>query len=130
MANASDLVSRVILPSTDTNIPHSCVRVTPQGPVKAGIDYVVSPAPQMRDVFVKSFIAEFLQVQLTLNSTDIYWWYMTLHYKSHMVGYVGTLYGSTFSVVKSSGNPKSNRVGWFKISLTKATMLDDGDDYR
>ena len=45
MANASDLVSRVILPSSDTNIPHSCVRVTPQGPVKAGIDYVVSPAP-------------------------------------------------------------------------------------
>ena len=69
------------------------------------------------------------QVQLTLNSTGIYWWYMTLHYKHHMVGYVGTLYGSTFYLVKSSDNPGSMRYGLFKISMTKATMLDD-DDYR
>ena len=64
-----------------------------------------------------------------MNSTGIYWWYMTLHYKHHMVGYVGTLYGSTFLVVKSAGNINSTRYGWFKVSMTKATMLDD-DDYR
>ena len=70
-----------------------------------------------------------LQVQLTLKSNGVYWWYMTLHYKHHMVGYVGTLYGSTFFLVKSSGKLKSTKYGWFKISMTKVTMLND-DDYR
>ena len=66
---------------------------------------------------------------LSLNSTGIYWWYITLHYKYHMVGYVGSLYGSTFSMVKSPRDPTASRIGWFKISMTKVTMLDD-DDYR
>ena len=66
---------------------------------------------------------------LSLNSTGIYWWYITLHYKYHMVGYVGSLYGSTFSMVKSPRDPTASRFGWFKISMTKVTMLDD-DDYR
>ena len=54
---------------------------------------------------------------------------MTLHHKSHMVGYIGTLYGSTFVMVKPSRKQRTYSYGWFKISLTKATMLDD-EDYR
>ena len=64
-----------------------------------------------------------------MNSTGIYWWYMTLHYKHHMVGSVGTLYGSTFTLVKTSQNPAENKFGWFKVSMTDVTMLND-DDYR
>ena len=64
-----------------------------------------------------------------MNSTGVYWWYVTLHHKFHMVGYIGTLYGSTFFLVKPSRRPRIYSYDWFKISLTKATMLND-EDYR
>ena len=54
---------------------------------------------------------------------------MTLHYKYHMVGYIGTLYGSTFSFVKSPVNPTAIRFGWFKISMSRVTMVND-DQYK
>ena len=66
---------------------------------------------------------------MALNSTDLLWWDVTLHYKHHMVGGIGTLFGSTFASVKAPGIPGVSRLAWFQVSMTDLTMLND-EDYR
>ena len=55
-------------------------------------------------------------------------WYITLHDKNQMFGYVSNMFGSTFSYVVS---PKQNgmHVVTIQVLFTRTTMLND-EDYR
>ena len=67
---------------------------------------------------------------MILNSTGIYFWYITLHDKHHMVGNgIGTYFGNAFSTVKPSVVPSGVRVGWFLTAMSDVTMIND-EDYR
>ena len=65
-----------------------------------------------------------------MNSTGIYFWYITLHDKDHMVGNgVGAYFGNAFSTLKASDAPEEVRIGWFLTTMSDVTMIND-DDYR
>ena len=70
------------------------------------------------------------QIQLTLNSTGIYFWYITLHEKHHMVGNgVGAYFGNAFSTLQPSDVLDGVRIGWFLTTMSEVTMIND-EDYR